>query len=152
MYHLGNMDIRRIHVRSNANIYTFQFIDFLSNIFNLYLIDMKTATIAKNTWRGYLTIKIITTIITIKNRPPLKLNFKGVCFLQFYCQMLPKEFSAITADNKKIFGQCYFRKKTPTRNFYHSIKPQFAYLLIFLVIIFIIQKYYVSSKVNHFPK
>ena len=33
---------------SSANIYILQFNDFLSNIFNLSLIDMKTAAIAEN--------------------------------------------------------------------------------------------------------
>ena len=32
------------------------------------------------------------------NRPPKNLILRGVCFLQFYCQMLPKAFSAIVAD------------------------------------------------------
>ena len=39
-----------------------------------------------------------------ENRPPLKLNFKGVVFLQFYCQMLPKAFSVIAADFHVLQG------------------------------------------------
>ena len=49
MYCLENMDIRQIHVVKTENIYILQFNDFLSNIFNLSLIDMKTAAIAENT-------------------------------------------------------------------------------------------------------
>ena len=49
MYRSGNMDIRQIHVVKTENIYILQFNDFLSNIFNLSLIDMKTAAIAENT-------------------------------------------------------------------------------------------------------
>ena len=46
---------------SSANIYILRFNDFLSNIFNLSRIDMKSAMIAENTQSGHLTIKVKKT-------------------------------------------------------------------------------------------
>ena len=86
MYRSGNMDIGQIHVGKTANIYILQFNDFLSNIFNLSLIDMKTAAISQNTGRGHLTLKV-------KKTDPLKFKFQGgSVFYSFIVRFFLKHF------------------------------------------------------------